>query len=204
MATASHTTKEKRHQNQRFNDVSEEPDKVLSPLPLLVPASSILSLQRAVEPIHHLVSDLPNKVSYSLDRCKNPQDGLTQEESATIFLYTLQWPPGQVSFFTMFNRALRDENRIKMIPFQHYYQLFMAAFSKLPSTRDQVWRGEAGDWGARYEKGKKECRTELRTPIHLCRLRAHLVGCKFVHRYGSCYGRISRPEKEMYSFQYKL
>ena len=153
MATASPTAKEKRHQNQRFSDVSEEPDKILPPLPPMVPASSILSLHRAVEPIHHLVNDLPNKVSYSLDRCKNPQDGLTQEESATIYLYTLQWPLGQDSFFTMFNRALRDENRAKMIPFQHYYQLFMAAFSKLPSTRDQVWRGEAGDRDVPYEKG---------------------------------------------------
>ena len=153
MDTASSTTHERRPQNHRFDDVNDEPDKILPPLPPIAPVPSDLSLRRAVGPIHHLVTDLPNHVSYALDKCQNPKDGLTQEQSATIFLYTLEWPENRTSFYDVFNRALRAENRIEMIPFLSYYQLFMSAFSKLPPGNGQVWRGEAGNGGANYAQG---------------------------------------------------
>lgn len=118
-----------RREDQRFTDVSSEPDKLLPPLPSIIqlPTDGSSSLYEAVKPICHLVEDLPNRVAYSLGKCQNPKDVLTIDESAAIYLYTLQWPPGEISFYTMFNRSLRDENRVKLVPFHQYLNLFMSA-----------------------------------------------------------------------------
>ncbi|CAF1360624.1 unnamed protein product [Adineta steineri] len=155
MATEQLPSSHKRRDNERFSDVSDERNKMLpplSPITHLQPTASS-SLYEVVRPIHHLVEDLSNQVEYSLDKCKNPKDGLTQDEAAAVYLYTLQWPTEKISFYTMFNRALRDENRMKLVPFHQYLNLFMSAFKKLPSVNDRIWRGEAGDWGAEYESG---------------------------------------------------
>ncbi|CAF4086827.1 unnamed protein product [Rotaria sp. Silwood1] len=154
MGSVESSSYKKRSDNQRFIDVGKEPDKILPPLPSISQLhSSASSLHEAVKPIHHLVEDLPYRVAYSLERCKNPKDGLTPDESAAIFLYTQQWPPEKTSFYTMFNRTLRDENRAKLAPFHQYFNLFMSVFNKLPSIQDRVWRGETGDWGDQYKQG---------------------------------------------------
>ena len=146
-----------RGSNQRFTDVGQESGKILPTLPPVVhQQSSAISLQEAIKPICHLVEDLPNRAVISLQKCQNPKDGLTVDESAAIHLYTQQWPFDKISFYTMLNRALRDENRAKIIPFAQYLNLFMSAFKKLPSIEDRVWRGETGDWGSQYQQGTIE------------------------------------------------
>jgi hypothetical protein len=152
----------KRRDEQRFTDVGKEPDRLLPPLPPIVQLHSSASLlHEATKPIQHLVEDLPNRVAYSLERCKNPKDGLTNDESAAIFLYTLQWPPGKTSFNTVFNRVLRDENRAKIVPFHQYLNLIMSAFNKLPLVQDRVWRGETGDLSNQYQLGKNIIKQDI-------------------------------------------
>jgi hypothetical protein len=137
----------------RYLDINKEPDIVLSPLPTIAPTTRILSLRESVKNIQHLVSDLEKRVSYSLAQCKHPTDDLSQDESAALYLYSLQWPEGQHSHYSLFNRALRNEDRTKLIPFHNYYNLFMSALNKLPSIQDRVWRGVNGDISKQYLKG---------------------------------------------------
>ncbi|CAF1314898.1 unnamed protein product [Didymodactylos carnosus] len=139
-----------RHDRVRFLDVNKEPDVNLPPLPI---TTQILSLRDSVKNLHHLVTDLPSKVSYALDKCRNPKEGLTPDESAALYLYSLQSPEGQLSFYLMFNRALRDEDRSNLVPFTDYYSLFKAAMKKLPSIQDRVWRGVNGDLSKKYRPG---------------------------------------------------
>ena len=61
-------------------------------------------------------------MTHSLKQCQHPQEDLTQDESAALYLYSLQWPEGfRNSFYSMFNRALRSENRMNFIAFEPYY-----------------------------------------------------------------------------------
>ncbi|CAF0989020.1 unnamed protein product [Adineta steineri] len=115
----------------RYTDVDEEPDVFLPPLPILDTGK-----------------DLLNKVAFSLKKCTSPKDGLTQEQSAALYLYSLPGP-----FYDTFNGALRNEDRNKSIPFSDYYHLFMSALNKLPSVQDSVWRGVTADLSAQYQSG---------------------------------------------------
>lgn len=155
MGTIQSLPPNRRLGDQRFTDVSKESNQLLSPLPPIAQVHfGTSSLYEAIKPIQHLVKDLPNRVSYALERCKNPIDGLTHDESAAIFLYTQQWPHGQISFYTMFNRTLRDENRTKLVPFHQYLNLIMSALYKLPSIQGHVWRGATGNYGSQYQPGR--------------------------------------------------
>ncbi|CAF0788757.1 unnamed protein product [Adineta steineri] len=115
----------------RYTDVDEEPDVFLPPLPILDTGK-----------------DLLHKVAFSLKKSTSPKDGLTQEQSAALYLYSLPGP-----FYDTFNGALRNEDRNKSIPFSDYYHLFMSALNKLPSVQDSVWRGVTADLSAQYQSG---------------------------------------------------
>ncbi|CAF1469768.1 unnamed protein product [Rotaria sp. Silwood1] len=136
---------------QRFLDINEEPDKLLPPLPMPVTGGKgIQSLRECVKPVLNLnlAEDLLDKVAYSLEKCKHPKDGLTQDQSAALYLYSLQ-----TSFYKRFNGVLRDEDRTKAIPFYDYYRLFMSALNKLPSIQDNVWRGVTANLSDQYSPG---------------------------------------------------
>jgi hypothetical protein len=154
MTAKSHSIRSDR---TRYLDVNQEPEVTLPPLPSVTSAGEttpqILSLEESVKSIQHMFKDLSDKTSYSLNRCKKPKEGLNQQESAALYLYSLQWPNGQHSLYSLFNRALRDEDRTKLVPFQHYYNLFMSALQKLSSIQDQVWRGVNGDLSKKYRPG---------------------------------------------------
>jgi hypothetical protein len=112
------------------------------------------------------MKDLPERVTYSLERCENPQDGLTHDESAAIFLYTQQCPHDQISFYTLLNRALRDENRTKLVPFYQYLNLLTSAFNKLPAIEGQIWRGATGDYGSQYQPGRNNLDDTMQHAFH--------------------------------------
>ncbi|CAF3415357.1 unnamed protein product [Rotaria socialis] len=139
------------NERQRFLDIDEEPDKLLYLLPM--PATiekGMQSLSDSLKSIINsdLVEDLSSKVVYSLKNCKNPKDGLTQDQSAALYLYSLQ-----SEFYTKFNGVLRDEDRTKAVVFYDYYRLFMTALNKLPSVKDNVWRGVTANLSEKYSPG---------------------------------------------------
>ncbi|CAF1391870.1 unnamed protein product [Adineta ricciae] len=99
--------------------------------------SPLLTLEDAVKPISSQIPFLNASVTYALDKCRFPSDGLTQNQSASIYLYTMEDP----KIYQRLNRAIQDKNRSKLKPWFPYMKLFHTALERLPSTSTMVARG---------------------------------------------------------------
>ena len=149
MATAKHS-----HNLDRFLDVGKELGKLLQPiegyrdLPLV-------KLEKAIEPIVAFCPDVCRRAYIAKDSCDQPTDGLTQDESAAIFLYTTEWEPRDQCLYVVLNSILRSKSRkISIQPWLLYMKLLLSALFKLPSQRMTVWRGVCLDLRTEYKKGK--------------------------------------------------
>ncbi|CAF2998176.1 unnamed protein product [Rotaria sp. Silwood2] len=139
----------------RYTDVYDEPvTRVLAPikgyqdLPLV-------SLEKALEPICHFFNGILENAWVAKENCQRPQEDLTQDESASIHLYTMQFDGGP-SLFYVLNRTLRAENRQELKPWFSFLKLFLTALYKLPSRGSTVWRGVRDvDLSSKYPKGAK-------------------------------------------------
>lgn len=102
--------------------------------------SPLISLNKAIEPIYHLIPNLARYVKEAQKRCHYPNEfDLTKDESAAIFLYTMEW--GSESFYKVLNSTLRSEDRSELKPFFSYLRLFESGYLKLPLYTRSVWRG---------------------------------------------------------------
>lgn len=149
----AHAQSNRRADEQRFVEISAEPSKILPPLPKMSQVESVPSLLDVIKSSEHLVENLQKHAKTALNACKNPKDELTQNQAAALYLYSMQWPEGQHSYFTLFNRALRHGDRTKLVPYLDYFKLFMSALKKLPSKEKQIWRGIVGDLTGQYQRG---------------------------------------------------
>ena len=148
--------KDKHNQSfDRFLDVGKERGKLLQPiegyrdLPLV-------TLEKAIEPIVEFCPDVCRRAYIAKDNCDQPTDGLTQDESAAIFLYTTEWQPRDQCLYIVLNSILRSKSRkVKIRPWLLYMKLLLNALFKLRSQRMTVWRGVCLDLRNEYEKGKK-------------------------------------------------
>ncbi|CAF3196196.1 unnamed protein product [Rotaria sp. Silwood2] len=100
----------------------------------------VMALEQAVERIVPLVSGLADYTARAKQNCNRNSALITWDESAAIYLYSMQ-----TGFFSMLNKALRDENRHVLKPWFAYLKLFITALEKLPSLEIRVWRGVAGN-----------------------------------------------------------
>ncbi|CAF3606844.1 unnamed protein product [Rotaria sp. Silwood1] len=132
---------------ERFLDVVYEPQKFLSPVKNYEKVP-LASLEEAVKPIEHLIDNVQADVWIAKRNSKNPQDGLSQDESAAIYLYSME------SLYCELNRALRDKNRERLVPFFPYLKLFLTALWKLPSEKCIAWRGVKADISDQFEEGE--------------------------------------------------
>ena len=139
----------------RFTDLRDEPvDHLLSPIrgyekQLVVP------LTETVKSISGFFDEIEDYVYVALHNCQNPGDGLTSEESASIYLYTMQFD-GESSLFVLLNQSLRAENRDELKPWFSYLILFLSALYKLPSESETVWRGIRNvDLSSKYKTATK-------------------------------------------------
>ncbi|CAF1368256.1 unnamed protein product [Didymodactylos carnosus] len=139
----------------RYTDISGEPvDRLLSPIQGYQEVP-VVSLEKATEPIAHLFSGIEASVWVAKENCRNPADGLTQDESASIHLYTMQFD-GCASLYQMLNRTLRTEDRQNLKPWFSYLKLLFTALFKLPSKSQIVWRGIRDvDLSGKYKAGMK-------------------------------------------------
>lgn len=137
----------------RFKDVSGEPLRMLLPIQGYE-NMPLVPLEDAVFPLISLVPQIKRMVYIVKERCEDPQDGLSIDESAAIMLYTLEWVPKQKSFYFILNNALRAENRQRLKPWFRYLKLVVTALAKLPSARRCVYRGVKADLHQAYPKGK--------------------------------------------------
>ena len=127
---------------------------------LLLPINSyekmpLVSLEEATEPLLHLLSDVRRMVRTAKQSCTNPPDGLSSDESASIYLYSMKWEPHEKSFYYTLNATLSDGNQQKLIPWFLYLKLILSALGRLPSFRSFIYRGVPTDVGSQYSEGTK-------------------------------------------------
>lgn len=137
--------------NLRVNDLPEEPERILLPIEGYEKAR-LMSLDEAVKPLIPLFpeGDLQSKVWVVKELCKNPDDGLSQDESASIMLYTIEWTPSEQSLYVILNKNLRSQDRNVLKPWFPYLRLFIGALLQLPPINDTFHRGVRGDMSANY------------------------------------------------------
>jgi hypothetical protein len=114
----------------------------------------LVPLEKAVAPLTEIVADVDQMVWIVKQNCQNPEDGLTNDESASIALYTMEWYPNENSFYYILNEALRSENNKQLKPWFHYLKLIFKALSKLQTISHIVYQGRNIDVTKDYPKGK--------------------------------------------------
>lgn len=142
-------------EKSRFTDIFDEPvDRLLSPI-RGYEDKPILPLMETIKPVTKFFNDIEAYVFVALHNCQNSADELTQQESAAIHLYTMQFHGGP-SFFVLLNESLRAENREQLTPWFSYLKLFLTALYKLPSQSGRIWRGISNvDFSSKYKKGAR-------------------------------------------------
>ncbi|CAF0986732.1 unnamed protein product [Didymodactylos carnosus] len=137
---------------QRFTDIEISNKRLPACFGYL--SSKLVPLETAVEPIRDLVLDLVRFAKLAKKYCTYPNEhGLTQDESAALYLYTMEMSDEQ-SFYHILNQTLRDENRSALKPWFPYLKLLDTAVNKLPSTKTVVWRGVGRNVSDSFQKNQ--------------------------------------------------
>ncbi|CAF1436608.1 unnamed protein product [Rotaria sordida] len=136
----------------RFLDADKE--RLILSLPLEGYAKKpLVSLKEAVARVANMVHGVEKRVWIAMERSQSPPDGLEQNESAAVRLYTAEWDDGYDSLYKLLNETLRLEDRKKLIPWFSYLKLLLTALFKLPSFRGTVWRGVQVNLYSSYNVG---------------------------------------------------
>ncbi|CAF1143244.1 unnamed protein product [Adineta steineri] len=134
----------------RFTDI-ESTSKQLPPIYSYL-THELVSLSKALEPISSTIDQLDRFIRIAKNECHFPSEhGLTRDESAAIYLYTMEL--GENSFSRMINRALLAEDRSSLKPWFAYLKLFDVAIQKLPNVRKNLWHGVPIDITSNFKKG---------------------------------------------------
>ncbi|CAF1143153.1 unnamed protein product [Adineta steineri] len=134
----------------RFTDI-ESTSKQLPPIYSYL-THELVSLSKALEPISSTIDQLDRFSKIAKNECHFPSEhGLTRDESAAIYLYTMEL--GKNSFYQVINRALSTEDQSSLKPWFAYLKLFDVAVQKLPNVRKNLWRGVPIDITSNFKKG---------------------------------------------------
>ncbi|CAF1468049.1 unnamed protein product [Adineta ricciae] len=115
----------------------------------------LLSLEEACQPLHTILgTELQLYITVAKLNSKEPKHGLTQDESACIYLYTMEWNQSENSLHVLLNRALVAIDGSQIQPWWKYLKLFFTAIFKLPySEYHTVWHGVPKDVSEYYREG---------------------------------------------------
>jgi hypothetical protein len=105
--------------------------------------SPLLSLERSVGPLLDHGDNLTVALITAKERYKKSSHTLKEDESAAIYLYTMEIQPESV--YTIINKHLRNNDSTSALPWFSYIKLLCTAIKKLPSYSGSVWRGVRGD-----------------------------------------------------------
>ncbi|CAF2143907.1 unnamed protein product [Rotaria magnacalcarata] len=146
------------NKHDRFLDADQEPRRMLQPIEGYQKLA-LLTLEKSVESIVFCCPDIVRRAFIAMSNCENPADGLDQNESAAIFLYTMEWEPIEECLYYALNKTLRTENRQRLKSWYSYWKLILSALQKLPSQKPTIWRGVTLDLSQQYEIGKRYIRS---------------------------------------------
>jgi hypothetical protein len=140
----------------RLTDIAEESLEFLAPIGGYS-KMPLVSLEEAVEPLIHILPDVQSFAYAVKQKCRQPADELTRDESSAIMLYTMSWEPLDECLYFALNHTLRSpgpDRQQKLKPWYHYLRLLLNALFRLPLLRDTGYRGVAKDISERYIKGE--------------------------------------------------
>lgn len=116
-------------------------------------AFPLVSLDEALKPFIATIYQLERSITEAKEHCcKSFEHGLTLDESAAVFLYTME--AGDSSVYRALNKTLREEDRNKVKPWFPFIKLFDNAVNKLPTIKGNIWRGVCDDVGKFYREGE--------------------------------------------------
>lgn len=138
----------------RISDMVEEPRRMLMPIQGYEKVP-LVSLEEAVEPLVPLVADVRRMAWTAKNRCEEPADGLSCDESASIMLYSMEWQPHKECLYFVLNATLRAADRRNLSVWYLYLRLILTALGRLPSVSRTVYRGIKLDLIKDYPKEKK-------------------------------------------------
>ncbi|CAF1279078.1 unnamed protein product [Adineta steineri] len=138
----------------RLSDFPSEPRQMLPPI-LGYEKEPLVSLEEAIHPLISLVPEVERMAWTVKQKHFNEEHGLTENEAASILLYTMEWEPRHNSFYIILNNTLQEANRQLLKPWFLYLRLIMTSLAKLTSDSNRltVYRGVKLDLSAQYEKG---------------------------------------------------
>ena len=126
--------------------------KATSLLEVSIQETPLVSLEEAAKPLEHLISDVYQMVSRAKCQSKNPNGGLTVDESASIRLYILEWSHGE-SLYKILNNNIRSEELNALKPWLLYLRLILTALRKLPRYQGILYRSTRANLSDQYVTG---------------------------------------------------
>ncbi|CAF3306627.1 unnamed protein product [Rotaria socialis] len=154
MATAGGGEEATAQRILRITDIIDEPLQFIAPIGGYE-EMPLVTLEKAVEPLVSILPAVQSHAYVAKQRCENPADGLTQDESASIMLYTMGWKPRDKCLYVALNNALRSPDRQQSLePWYLFLRLFLNALFRLPPLPKTAYRGVKLDLSERYTKGK--------------------------------------------------
>lgn len=113
-------------------NIRDEPKQMLKPISGYE-REPLLSLEEACKSLEDVLDhELKQNISIAKMNSTELENELTQDESASIHLYTMEWDVHENSLYMVLNRTLRLADRGKLRPWFKYLKLFLTAFFKLP------------------------------------------------------------------------
>jgi hypothetical protein len=103
----------------------------------------LVSLEEALKPFGDEIDHLSDYIKVAKKHCHYPSEHyLTSDESAAIYIYTMQWKPRCVYDHLETAWNARDPST-KLKPWFRYLKLLKSAFDKLPDEKKVIWQGIA-------------------------------------------------------------
>jgi hypothetical protein len=155
----------------RYNDVDRRPTN--EPLDESFLKEDLYSLEDTLKNLVSKVPQLDLYTKYSKKNCnKTGEYKVSNEESAAIYLYTIEFPDGVKSFYLYLNEAARNESDIIFRLYFQYMCLLISGLKKFPSIPVVVWRGFKHDATNEYKgnetfiwRGVSSCSRDPQTVI---------------------------------------
>jgi NAD:arginine ADP-ribosyltransferase/Leucine Rich repeat len=154
MTTEDIFNEEETNETDRFWDDTQEPQQELQPIDDYLD-TPLVSLEIAIDSIVEYCPDIYGYLITAMTKCQNPADGLSQNESAAIYLYTMHWEPQEQCLYHVLNEALRNQNGNDLGPWLPFLKLVVTALQRLPSQNGTIWRGVTLNLSDEYEVGKR-------------------------------------------------
>lgn len=111
----------------------------------------LVSFEQAVEPLISILPTIETYLQLVKEKCHDPINGLTVDESASIMLYSIQWQPYDQCLHAMVNSILSKSSIHEYEPWLYYFKLLFTALLHLPSTHSIIYRGSKLDLSKQYQ-----------------------------------------------------